>query len=443
MDARPTQPQSPVRTPPAPRGKEPSLRSQLPQAVEFHFLSQLLGTSVRYDGEALPIGRLYDIGASAKASYPEAACMSVRGRRGDTRLLPWKGVKSVSRHGIVLTRADQVAPEPDFWVRRDVLDDQVVDVSGAKVVRVNDVHLIFSNLDGKLVFGHVEVGVLGILRRLGVERAGTFLLQWLLDYTLKESFVTWRHIEVLSPGWSPGGVRVSRLPQRLSSLHPAELADMVEQLGVKDRQAVFNALSLEKAAETLEETAPEVQRTLVAQQEPGKAADILEQMTPGDAADVLRDMGPDAQAIIGRMQTEPAGEVKALLAQDEEAAGSVMTKACLEARPDEPVSVLLSRMREESGQLEVLHYAYVCDAEHRLLGVLGLREVMSARPDQMAGDRMTKNVVTVSPEQSARVAARLLLKYGWHAIPVVDQQGVFLGAVRLDRVLTSVAPQLE
>ena len=409
-------------------------------AVVFYNLSELLGQPVRYEDEPRPFGRLYDIGGSTQTAYPLSASLDVMSR-GNHILLPWSAVKTITLKETVLSRLADPAPVADFWVRRDVLDDQVVDVSGAQVLRVNDVHLIYS--ENKLIFGHVEVGLRGILRRLRFERPIAFLAQWLFDYTLKDSFVTWRHIQVLSPGGVPGGVRVSTTSERLADIHPAELADMLEELGVKDRQVLFNSLSVETAADTLEEINPEFQRTLVSHGDPGRAADILEEMPPNEAADVLRDLGPDAQGLINQMENEAAAEMKTLLSHKEESAGGVMDTNCIEAHTGDTTTSLLGKFRDLPEDIKVYNIVYVVDETRVLKGVISLREILQAAPDASLGRIMNEVLVRVTPEARLKDVTREFAKFGFQAIPVVDANGVFLGIVRYDSVLSQLADFLK
>lgn len=408
--------------------------------VVFYNLSELLGQPVRYEDESHPFGRLYDVGATTQTAYPLSISLDVRSRRKHT-LLPWSAVKSMTLTETVLSRTSQAAPTADFWARRDVLDDQVVDVSGAQVLRVNDVHLIYS--DTKLIFGHVEVGLRGILRRLRFERPVAFLAQWLFDYTIKDSFVTWRHIQVMSPGGVPGGLRVDKLSDRLADIHPAELADVLEHLGVKDRQALFNSMTVETAADALEEVIPEFQRTLVSQGEPGRVADILEEMPPDEAADVLRDLGPDAQNIINRMEGEAASEVQTLLSHREESAGGVMDPTCIEAQPGDTVAALLERIPGLTETVEVYNLIYIIDEGRILKGVLSLRELFRADPGATLESLISRELIAVNPKTRLKDVAREFAKYGFQAIPVVDADGRLQGVVRYDSVLSHLAACLS
>jgi CBS domain-containing protein len=410
----------------------------------FYYLSQFLDIRARYDGESAPFGRLRDIGVQGQPGmpYPTASCVDVNAPKGGNVFFPWTRVVALSPDEIVIRKGNGTPGTADYWLRRDVLDDQVVDISGAKVVRVNDVHLLYA--EGQLVAAHVDVGTLGILRRLGVERQVRAAMRWLFDYQFKERFVSWRHLQVIGPGGSPGGVKVAVQGNRLADMHPADLADIMEELGSMERSAVFRALDVETAAETLEEVAPDVQRVLLAQEEPGKAADILEEMTTTDAAGALRDMPEsEAQRIISRMENGSAQDVRTLLAHEEESAGGMMTAACVDARANQTAAAVIEHVRASAAELEHINTIYVVDEARKLVGAVSLRQLFAAAPDATLEGLMTSNVVKVSPETSVRDVARLFVKYGFRAIPVVDEQGVFLGAVRQRSILAELAPLLR
>jgi Mg/Co/Ni transporter MgtE len=320
-----------------------------------------------------------------------------------------------------------------------VLDDQVVDLSGARVVRVNDVHMLHA--EGQLIIAHVAVGIRSILRRLGFERPVSALMRWLLDYTLKDSFVTWRNVELVAAAGAPGLLRVSGAPLRLAEIHPADLADIMEQLGARERQELLSRLPLGKAAEALGEVDPELQRALISREQPERAADILEEMPAKEAADVLRDLHQsDVQRIISRMEREAAQDIVTILSHRQESAGGMMATQCIEAKPQQRAAEVLEQVRSVADQVEVLNYAYVLDEEGRLLGVANLRQLMRAAPDSTMQSLMATDVVKVTPRTSVKDVARLFVRYGFRAIPVVDKRNVFLGAVRLMSVLEELSP---
>jgi CBS domain-containing protein len=406
----------------------------------YYFLSQLLNCRVFHEGNEQAFGRLHDIGAHyTSAAYPLAVCLEVKRRYGNTVVIPWSDVIEFTPQKIIARKETGAAPQADFWLRRDVLDDQVVDISGAKVVRVNDVHVLHA--EGQLIIAHVEVGMRGLLRRLGFEKAASRLLNWLLDYSLKDEFITWRNVQLISPGAAPVQIRISAAPTPFAEIHPAELADILEQLSVRERQTFFSKLPVETAAEALGEADPETQRSLISQEKPDKAADILEEMPAKDAADVLRDLDRrQAQGIMSRMDREAAEDVQSVLIHDQRSAGGAMGIYCFEASPSEGAAQVLVRIRTLSEEVDVFNYVYVLDEQRRLLGVVGLRELLKAEPGATMERLMGKDLVTVTPETSLKAVARLFAKYGFRAIPVIDDKNVFLGAVRLISILEELSP---
>ena len=408
--------------------------------VTYYFLSELLKCPVRFDGDAKPFGRLRDIGVRKLAMpYPQTVCLQVEPKAGGTQMIPWSAVLDISPRQVVVRREFGELPTPDYWLRRDVLDDQVVSISGAKLIRVNDIHMLLA--EGQLVAAHVEVGFLGILRRLGCDRPVRRLLRWLLDYNLKDKFVTWRDLEVIGVGGAGGELHISAAPSQFDEMHPAELADILERLGAQERKTLLQTLPVETAAEALEETDPEIQRALIAQQRPDKAADILEEMAPHGAASVLRDLhASDAQTIISRMEGEAAADVRTLLAHEEETAGGMTASFCIVRGPHQRADEVLESIRAIAEQVEVFSYVYVLDESKHLLGIVSLRELLSASPDATLQTLMTTRLVKVSPDTGLKGLTKLFAKYGFRAIPVVDDQNVFLGAVRLFTVLSQLSP---
>jgi len=403
-------------------------------AYTYYYLSDLLSSWVWYEWESAPLGRLGDIGVQKTAPYPQACSIEVRSHRTGPVTLPWSGVVSIANRQVTVRKQHEAPPQADFWLRRDVLDTQVVDLSGAKVHRVNDVHLIYA--EGQLVAAHVGVGYLGILRRLGFDKPVAALLRWLLDYTMKDTFVSWRHVELVGRAGTVGAVRVATTDRRFADMHPAEIADVLEQLGVKERHALFQTLDVETAAETLEEVAPGMQRLLIAQEEPGKAADVLEEMPAKEAAHLLREMThTDAERIISRMESDEADDVRTLLAHEEKSAGGVMTASCIEARPDEMAASVMARVREMAEESEVFNTIFVLDEARHLVGVVSLRELLRAAPGATLDTLMTTSIIKVAPDANMRDVAGLFVKYGVRAIPVVGEDDTFLGAVRLKNIV--------
>lgn len=229
-------------------------------------------------------------------------------------------------------------------------------------------------------------------------------------------------------------------PDRLVDMHPAELADIMEQLGTIERNELLDQLPLEAAAEALEEADDDVQRAYLVEQDPGKAADLLEEMSSTEAADVLRDLhASDAQRILAEMEKKAAEGIRAILAHEETTAGGIMSTSCVVAPPERRADEVLQELRTVSNEAEVFNQIYVVDEAGRLLGVMSLRELLLADPSQPARSVMRTDVISVGSEAGLEEVAGRFVKYAFRAIPVVDAEGRFLGAIRLVRVLSKLS----
>jgi len=334
------------------------------------FLCDLLDKPV-VDGEGKRLGRLFDLVADIRERDPPVtgAIISSRDRRRYS--LPWTCVEEVrsdsvrARSGMLDSLAAPELSSGEILLRKTLLDKQIVDMAGAKVERVNDLLLMQRN--GKLVLSKVDVGVRGLLRRVGLHRIILPLLQWLLGYTLSDTLINWRLVQ---PVGSSEIVRLRFSKARLSHLHPADLADILEDLDRPERDRVFHALDIEVAAEVLEESDPKVQIELIQRLPADKASDVLEQMSPSTATDLLQGLDETrAQSLLDEMDPEAADDVRSLLSHDEEKAGGIMTTSFFVQPPEATVAQALAALQQEARHLDVLYYIYVKDQEGRLVGI--------------------------------------------------------------------------
>lgn len=417
---------------------------------EWVYLSDLLGRWVADEESGRRIGRLVEVVARQDDAYPQVTRFVVRAQRGGGELsVPWERIRTWKGKEVLVS-----VPAPgnfpgfvlhptELLLRRHLLDRQIVDTVGAKVVRVNDLQMQIRL--GRMWVVHIDVGIRGLLRRLGWERAVLRATRWLFSYELKDKMISWRLIQMLpvSGGAGEEEQRIIVPTHDLGNLHPADLADIMEALGTRQREAVFRALDTETAADVLEEAEPQVQRTLIDAVSGEEAADILEAMSPSDATDLLQDLsGPQAEELLTSMEEEAADDIRELLAHDEDTAGGLMTTSFLALRPQATVQQALASLREEAAELEVFGYVYISDEEESLLGVVSLRELMEAAAETRLGDIMTSRLITVETGQAEIEVAKAFAKYGFRAIPVVDEGNRLCGAIHFDRIMEVVAPRL-
>lgn len=410
----------------------------------FLFLSELLGRGV-VDSLGLPIGRIQDLTGNIGETYPPVTDILLRlEKEKRTVLFPWSKITEI---GAKLVAAHPVRPEDmrepllrhgEVFLRETLLDKQVVDTDGAKIRRVND--LQFLQAHGNLHLVHVDVGFHGLLRRVGLEGPSRFLLKTLFDYAMSDQLIAWKFVQPLS---SPDLLRLTVAQNRLAQLHPADLADIIEELDIHQRTAVFGSLDVETAAETLEETDPKIQVSLIEGLSPANASDIIEEMSLSEAADLLGDLPKEqAEGILKEMEKDVAEDMKELLAHPEEKAGGLMTTSFLSFSPEVKAGEAMERIRLEAEDMDLIYYIYVLDQQERILGVLTLRDLLVAPPATELAELMDVRVVSVNIEEKKERIADDFAKYGIMAMPVVDDDCRMEGVILFKNLLEVVAPKL-
>ncbi len=316
------------------------------------------------------------------------------------------------------------------------MDKQIVDTFGAKVVRVNDLH--FLRMDSHLRLVHVDVGFRGLMRRVGWERMVDRALRWLFSYELPNQFISWKYVQLLS---GSDLLQLSVSQKKLMHLHPAELADIIEDLSGRERSAIFHALDPETAADTLEEISPKIQKSLIEETPVEKASDIVEEMSPSDAADLLADLPEEtAEEILEGMEKEKAEDLRELLVHPDKTAGGLMTTTYLQLTPQVTVENAVARLKAEAQDLDIIEYIYVVDEEEVFQGVVSIRDLLTAQPQQLLSEIQSQRLITVKPDEGEKEVIEAFAKYGFRALPVVDEENHLKGVIGFRSVLDVLAP---
>ncbi len=407
------------------------------------FLSRILDKTI-VDPQGRGWAKVSDVVAKVGETYPVITAILARsGKEKGLFRIPWDRVVELGRPVIAAppdpeSRSAAVLEDGELALKDSLLDKQIVDTHGAKVLRVNDLHLL--KIEGSLRLVHVDVGARGLMRRVGLEGTMDRLLKWFFDYRLPNHWITWRFVQPLS---SPDLLQLKIAQSRLSQLHPADLADIIEELDIHKRSEVFQSLDVETAAEALEETDPKIQVRLIENLNPERASDIIEEMSPSEAADLLADLPKEkAEGILKEMEKDIAADVKELLVHPEEKAGGLMTTSYITLTPQTTAREALEQLRLQAEDLDVITYVYVADEEEHLFGVAGLRALFTAPPETHLADLMDSRVVSVGVEEEKDEIADLFGKYGFTAIPVVDEQNRIKGVITFKNLLEIVAPKL-
>jgi len=404
------------------------------------YLSEIKRAKV-VDPAGIEIGRLADVAVVPKEQFPAVQWAILRAADGE-RIVRWSDLEPTDGH--YRLRETAVPPAPGelppeaLRLGRDLLDKQIVDTHGAKVVRVNDLQLD-DKKDGQLRLVGADVGLRGILRQVGGERAAE-RIAGLLGRQLPRGIIPWHLVEPLE---SPQqNVRLTLPHAKLALLHPADIADIVEEMTADERRAVFDQLDVETAADTLGEVEPEMQAAIMGDLDGERAADILEEMDPDEATDLLQDLPEETrEELIELMDEEEGADVEELLAYPEDSAGGIMTTDFLALPRDLTAGQAIARLRELQPDPALVYYLYVVDSEGRLDGNVSLRDLVVAPPQTPLSEIMNKNVLRIQADANKEDVASLIAKYDLLAVPVVDARRRLLGTVTVDDVIDFMLPR--
>ena len=403
------------------------------------YLSRAIGRPV-LDRNGEPIGAVADLIVAIGDRYPPVTGLVVK---TDKRLifLPWASVDrlddSAARLGTATIDIGKFQQRPDeIRLKADLLDKQIVDIDGRKVVRVNDVRL--DEVEGSFRLVAVDVGASGLLRRLGAE--GPFrALARSIRLPVQDHYIDWEDVDPVES--TIAGVRL-RVPHKgLAELHPADLATILEQLTPRDRAGVLATMDDEMVADAIEEMEPDAQVDVLEDLAPERAADVLEEMSPDDAADLVADLSHESrEEILALMEDDEEAEVRELLGYPEDSAGGIMTTEYVAVTDALTTAETIERLRELEPEAETIYYVYVTDEAEHLVGVLSLRDLIVARPETPIREVMRKDPVAVDILADQDEVARVVARYNLLAVPVVDTDGVLCGIVTVDDAIDTVLP---
>jgi magnesium transporter len=402
----------------------------------MEYLSKVLGRPV-IDAGGETIGHLSDLAIATREIFPRVTALAFTGPEKRPLLLSWrKFVDKFEDHAVRLKvpQADlrfSYLQRDEILLARDLLDRQIVDTQGIKVVRVNDLKLAEGKSDLRLL--GADVGLRGLLRRLNLEKP-LDLITRLVGWTLQENLIAWNYTDLLEKDLS--AVRLSVTHRRLHELHPADIADILEQLSPEHRARVFEHLESKQAAEAISEAEPDVQAELVQSLGIERASDLLEEMDPDDAADILGDLPYDkAETLLNLMGYAEARDVRNLLGYKETSAGGIMTTDFVAVPENATVGQAIEVLREQAQEPKFTHYVYITDGSGLVQGVLTLRELLFSAPDRPVADVEQPDLITVGVDDDQEYVAMVIRKYDLLAVPVVDESTKLLGIVTVDDVL--------
>ncbi|MGZ4882140.1 MAG: magnesium transporter MgtE N-terminal domain-containing protein [Halobacteriota archaeon] len=399
------------------------------------FLSEMIKKPV-VDNSGKTVGKLIDVIVSADRLYPKVKALSVSTAKGKTVAIPSEQIERLEDGMRLKVAADDVAPyekeEHEVLLAADVLDRQVVDVEGKKLRRVNDLKLAPTNGSYRLI--GVDIGATGLLRRLGIERMAERV-----GIHPEENYIAWTDVDSIRS--DPMSVKLTVPKYNITQLHPADIAEIVDQLNLQEGLTLINSLDEEAAADTLEETSEERQVSLIEGMDAERAADILEEMSPDDAADLLGDLPADrAEAILELMEPDESEDIKELLEYPEDTAGGIMTNEFIAVNKEQTVEEALGEVRKAAKSVESIYYIYVTSNGNDLVGVTSLREILTAPAETKLDTLMHIDLITADVREDQHEVARKIAKYNLLALPVVENETTLKGIVTVDDAIDIVLP---
>ena len=402
------------------------------------FLSDIVGKpAVLLGDEERSIGKVSDfVVTEPHDTFPKVDSLVIKTRRGSFLASSESVVDIEPKRVLLSAEPSRPAPPEDqaLYVVEDLLDKQIVDADGRKLVRINDIELARTGSTLRVVAA--DIGLSGLLRRLG----GSRLTAPVLDH-IPRSLISWNDVVPIED-LTPSDVRLSVSQKRLPRLHPSDLAEIIGDLSTNDAASVIRHLDDETAADAFEHLEPEKQQALIEEVGPERAADIIEEMDADDAADVLADLPQEQRSqVLAEMEPGVAEELQELSTYAEGTAGGLMTTDYMWIYPHRTVAATIDKIRELAPETEFIYYLYVLDQSEKLLGVLSLRELLLAKPIDTIHGIMEADVVHVSPDTTAQDVAGTIARYDLLACPVVDENGVMLGIVTVDDAIDAILPE--
>lgn len=406
------------------------------------YLSQLQRQQV-WDAYGKSIGKLHDFLVNGNdQNHQRLVALIIGSNPQNFRFIPVSQVASLWPSitlKVSQDRTQEYSPSGKELALIDrVLDQQIVDIEGKRVVRVNDLQLARSG-ENYLLTG-VDVSFEGLIRRMGFEKVGASLYR-LFGKSWEPHVIPWDMVASVEHD-DPLRLRVSQ--ERITTMPPADIAAVLDDLDHHTSHALLEGFSNETLADALAESSSEMQVALLSHLDPERAADVLEEMDPDEAADLLADL-PDqtSEQLLDLMEEDDAEDMRVLLAYPEDSAGGIMTTEFAHVPSHLTMSEAVDFLRHspDAEEDEVMFYVYILDEDERLTGVVSLRNLVLASPDESLDKWIDHEVIHVSPLTHHQEVAYLVAKYNLLAVPVVDPETKkMLGIVTVDDAIDTVLP---
>ncbi|MDP4201813.1 MAG: CBS domain-containing protein [Bacteroidota bacterium] len=407
------------------------------------YLSRLIGCTI-FDARENVLGKITDVYVRVPVVDPESDesqrpqvvgfAVKVDGKKKDAILNNLQIVKfgiryKVQCQSMIYVQSDQLSDA--ILLKDSILDKQIVDITGRKLVRVNDIRMV-AIAAGVFVVA-VDVGTEGLLRRIGIDQVIKYIL---LPFNgrIPSKFILWDDVEAID--LSTLSIQLSKSRSKLNTLHPSDLADIIEDLSRSSKTTLFSSLDEEQAADVLEELEVKEQIHIIESLPVEKAADVLEKMPANEAADLMDYLEDEkAEQLLHEMEPEASEEVRDLLEYPDSTVGSIMTTDVLTFTEDQTIAEVLDFIRKEEPDMESLYGLFVLDKKNELVGTITMRDLLISDPTTRLEDVMDDNLNCVNDYDKLDSLSELVSKYNLLAVPVTNDNNELEGMVVVDDII--------
>ena len=400
------------------------------------YLSDILGKCV-YDEMNYCIGKLEDIYVTTEYGYPRAIGYKIKNGR-EIENFEFRSIDVFRENGKCTVRVVQVKDiiprKYSYLLSKNLLDKSIVDVDGKKIVRVIDLKMMKSG--GYITVVGVESGFLAIARKIGIEGLAKKFYE-VFNKNPKNNTLSWESVQSLEMVAS--SLKLTTPYNKLSKLHPADIAEILEDLSPEDRVKIIDGLNIDLASDTLEELDHDISQEILQDLSEDKAKELLDLMPNDEIANMLEDMDEEAtNKMLVNLDDDDENEVRDLMKYGDEVVGNIMNTDFISFNIDITVEETINILREIKPEEEILHYIYIVDANERLLGIISLRDLIMAEPTSKLKSIMKTNIFKVSDSDEIEMAIALAVKYDLYSVPVVDEEEKLCGIAIMGDIIDQV-----
>jgi len=405
--------------------------------LKMPYISELLNKKITDSSDAT-VGRLEDILTAPKeGAFQPLEYLVVKVKSDETKFVPYEFVENFNTSEISLKNlfsniALSTLPGGQYvYLKKDVLDKQIVDVAGTRVVRVNDLRI--GTVENKVCVLGIDPSFRGLLRRMGLGDS-------VLTRFFELKFIDWRQAKLLQ-GSMP--LQLNTAADQLKELHPADLANIVEDLDIKHGSSLLASLDSAEAARVLEEIDPDLQTVLVKHLGPERAGKILSQMSSDEFVDLVKTFsGEETKEFLSKVSTSRAQSVQKLISYSDNTAGGLMTLDFFAARPEWSVSGAIEELRKVSKSMRSIVHVYIVDESGKFKGAVSLRRLLLAQPNDKISHLAKEFAAhsTLKPHDKLPKVIKLMTKYNLYTAAVLDKEKKLVGVVTIDDVMRLLAP---